>query len=154
MEANVRETHDAEIDELRGRDETDEPAEHDGRVVGHLQEREQRDEQHGDDRVERHAVARAPGEDPGRLALEREAVQRARGAVHVRVAGGEGGSEHHGVDDIWEDADLQALHGDDVRGGGGAGRAGAEGCFQFFVVVGDWRIRKLKVVSQIKLLSL
>lgn len=137
VEEEVGDGHAAEVDELRGGDEGDEPVEDDGGVVGELEEGQQGDEQDEDDAVDGDTGAGADGEEARGLALEGHAVEGAGGAVDVGVAGGEGGGEDHGVDKVRHDTDAEAVHGNDVGGGGGAGLAVDEGVAQLLVVVGD-----------------
>ncbi len=51
----------------------DEPLQHDRSAIRHLKETQQRDQQHDEDAIHRHAVTRAAGQEARRLALEREA---------------------------------------------------------------------------------
>lgn len=93
VEADVGRGHDAVVDDLRGRDEGDEPTQHRRRVGADLQEREQRDQQHHDDAVDGHAVLEALGEELGGLALERQPEQRARRAVDAALGSQPGFTE-------------------------------------------------------------
>lgn len=77
LEADEREAHDTEINELRRRDEVHEPLQHNGRVLRDLQERDQSQAQHDQHTVDRDALPRAAGQEARRLALEREPEQRA-----------------------------------------------------------------------------
>jgi len=123
VEADERGAHDAEIDELRRRDEVHEPLQHNGRVFRDLQGREQSQAQHDQHTVDRDALPRAAGQEARRLALERGPEQRARRAVDVAVPGREGQREHRGVDDVRQHVDPESVHGDDIwRGGSQSGR--------------------------------
>ena len=73
LEADEREAHDTEIDELRRRDEVYEPLQHNGRVLRDLQEREQSQAQHDQHTVDQDALPCAAGQEARRLALERDA---------------------------------------------------------------------------------
>ena len=99
----------------RGTYQIDEPLQNNGSAIRHLQEAEQRDQQHDQDAVNGDAVARAARQKARRLALEREAEETAAGAVDVAVARAEGGRKHHRIDDIRQDMDLQPIHRHDIR---------------------------------------
>ena len=74
-----------------------------------------------------------PSKHLGRLTSQRQPIQHSRRGIQERVAGGERGGEDAGVDDVWEDFDTCAGHGDDVGGLGGCDGVFEEGG----VVVGD-----------------
>jgi len=116
LEADEREAHDAEIDELRRRDEVHEPLQHNGRVLRDLKEREQSQGQHDQHTVDRDALSRAAGQEARCLALESGPEQRARRAVDIAVPGRKGRREHHGVDDVRQHVDLKPVHGNDIYG--------------------------------------
>lgn len=121
--AEVGHAHDTVVDELAGRDEVDEPLQHDGGVVRHLQEAEQGDEQHNHHTVYGHALPGALRQEPRGLAVQSKPEETAAGAIDITVARAESGRQHHGVDNVWQDTDLETVHGHHVGTGGGTRRA-------------------------------
>lgn len=87
--------HDAEVDELGGGHEVDEPLQHDGGVVRDLEEGEKRNGERKPDGVDRDSVPRAAREDVRSFAFQCETEQRAGSAVHVAVPGRESRCQNH-----------------------------------------------------------
>lgn len=137
VEPQERKADDAKVDQLTSRNQADEPVQHDGGVLSELEERQERNHEHERDAVDRYTLLCAAGEELGCFSFQRETEERARRAVDVRVACGEGGGEDTCVDDVRESLDAQTVHGDDVRRGGGTGLSEFESGNEVGVVVGD-----------------
>ena len=92
-----------------------------GAVRGDIQEDQTAEEQAENERGPRHAVLVHALEDPWSLTLHREAVERARADVQIRIRGGEHEDEHAAVDDVVQhlretNGQKGGLGGETVRG--------------------------------------
>ena len=90
VEAQERVAHDGEVDELRGGDQADKPAENNSGVLAQLQERQERDGENDSNAEVWNTLLGALGQNLRCLALKRETEKGARCAVDVGVTGGEG----------------------------------------------------------------
>lgn len=100
VEAKESEAHDAEVDELRRSDQTDEPVEHLGGVLPELEEGKHSEDKDNADAVVGYTGLVALGENFGSFPFKSKAVERSGGAVHIRVAGRECRGKNHGIDNV------------------------------------------------------
>ena len=116
-EEDVGDVHTEPAKEPTDSRQVDEPVE-DGHRTARRVHKRQEAKQAGDDHGrDGQTVLRAVGEDPRGLSTEGETVEDTGRREQERVAGGEGRREDARVDDVRENGDASASHGDDIRRG-------------------------------------
>lgn len=113
-EEEVRGAHDDVVDDAAGRDQVHEPRQDLAGAAGDGQEREEGEEHHDAEAVNRNAVLGALAQDLGRTAFQCQTVQVAGCAVRVSVAGGKDTRQHESIGQMGQAIDAKVLHSNDI----------------------------------------
>lgn len=137
VEGKVGCAHNDEVDDTSGGDDVGEPGEDLGGVVGELEEGQEGEDHDDSKAVDGNTVLSDLAQEPGSTAFDGKRVQGAGRAVGIGVSSGEDGGDEKGIDEMRKTANLEVLHGNDIRRGSSGTLTSREDVNELGVVVGE-----------------